>query len=235
MPRLITNNHVKTQKQQGTKNIEKLPAFTTAYIFDIIYILGGITFLVGSLLQFPHIDAFGQYGMVLFIIGSVLYLVITGYQSVEAIKNYKGHSERKIWTRLRIIESLLYLIGTVLFLIGSVMFLDVIGETVIGAELFVIGSVNFAVAAVINIMEIINEEGFITMQLANGIAISFVLGSVLFILGSIPFIWQGEDLAGSSNLYRYVIWEYIVGSFLFLLGGVLAYIKTAVIIKDKKS
>lgn len=189
-------------------------------------------FLLGSILQFPHIEAFGQGGMFLYLVGSILYLIITGYQCYESVNQFKVSSKQKIWTKIRIIESLLYFIGTLLFLVGSIQFLDPIDEVVSGAVFFVIGSVCFTIAAMVNIMEIIQEDGPITLQLANGIAVSFVLGSVLFMVGSIPFIWRGKDLSGNMELYQYVIWEYIVGSCLFLLGGVLALIKTYVINKQ---
>lgn len=57
----------------------------------------------------------------------------------------------------------------------------------------------------------------------NLTAIAFVVGSVLFLVASVPYLWRVEAAADRTTLYAFLAWQYLIGSVLFLLGAVFNY------------
>lgn len=189
----------------------------------ILYIVGGITFVVGSVCFLPKYEDWFDVGAWIFFGGSLVYLVVTGQDLWESINYLRSQTLLSIWDWLEFLAANVYVIGTLLFIIGSLFFLSEIDMIVAGSWCFILGSFLFLIGACINIVEIAKANSLIKLQLLNITAITYTLGSTLFLVASIPYLWQPFNMQEQWLLFTYVAWEYIVGSFLFLLGGLINY------------
>jgi hypothetical protein len=124
-----------------------------------------------------------------------------------------------------------YLSGTLLFTFGSIFFLSAVGWFTAGAWFFVIGSLCFVLGACINVLQIVKAADLLTLQLMNLTAVSFVVGSVLFTVASIPYLWSVESPVDRETINAFLAWQYLVGSCLFLAGGVFNYWRAYVVMK----
>lgn len=105
----------------------------------------------------------------------------------------------------------------------------------LGVWCFVIGSVLFAVGASVNALRIIgvrNAPSLITIRLFNLTAVTFVIGSILFVVASIPYLWTIENDSDRNTLFAFLAWQYLVGSELFFLGGIVNYYRAFIVMRD---
>jgi len=189
----------------------------------ILYLVGGITFIIGSVFFLPRYEALFDVGAWIFFGGSLVYLVVTAQDLWESSKYLRSQTLLSLWDWLEFLAANVYVAGTILFIVGSLFFLSEVGMIVAGSWCFIIGSLLFLIGACINIIEIAKAKSLVKLQLLNITAIAFALGSTLFLVASIPYLWQPIDMQEQSLLFGYVAWEYIVGSVLFFLGGVANY------------
>jgi hypothetical protein len=199
----------------------------------VLYKLGGLLFVIGSVFFFPYYEAYADLGAWFFFFGSLFYLVVTGHDMCEVWQYWRNthpHTTDKI---LEFAAATAYLVGTALFTVGSIFFLSALGWIVAGAWCFVIGSILFVIGASVNVTQIVQERSLITLQLMNFTAISFIVGSVLFVVASIPYLWTIESAAERYRLFSFIAWEYLIGSVLFLLGGVYNYARAFFFMRDE--
>lgn len=200
----------------------------------VLYKLGGGIFMAGSLLFFPRFAAYQDLGAWLFFAGSQLYLVVTLHDLLEALAYRRRSLHKGRRSDLELLAAAVYLVGTLLFTVGSVFFLSQIGWFAAGAWCFVVGSLLFVVGASINILLIVHARTLVTMQLMNLTAVAFVVGSVLFAVASVPYLWTVEDRTDRLTLYAFLAWQYLVGSGLFLLGGLFNYWRATLIHREER-
>jgi hypothetical protein len=206
------------------KDHEDLKAqFRWETINAVIYKVGGLVFIAGSVLFFPRFEAYADLGAWIFFGGSLLYLAVTVHDLAEVRRHWwiEKHHDRE--TVLEYAAAASYVWGTVLFTVGSVFFLSDVGWFRAGAWCFVIGSLLFVLGASINVLQIVQAQSLRTLQLMNLTAVSFVVGSVLFTVASIPYLWDVEAAVDRNLLYAFLAWQYLVGSILFFAGGVFNY------------
>ncbi|PRX08731.1 UNVERIFIED_ORG: YrhK-like protein [Martelella mediterranea] len=188
------------------------------------YQLGGAVFIFGSICFFPSLSAYADLGAWIFFFGSLLYLLVTGHDLIEVFAYAR---ERKnpatIWDRLEFWAAWTYVSGTLLFVAGSIFFLSDVGWYIAGAWCFIIGSVLFVIGAVINVIQIVQADDLVTLQMMNLTAVTFVVGSTLFAVASIPYLWSLANAADEARLDAFLAWQYLVGSVLFFVGGLLNY------------
>ena len=196
----------------------------------ILYKIGGFVFITGSVLFFPRFEAYADLGAWTFFFGSLLYLVVTGHDMAEAIRYRMTLARPSLASELELVAAAAYLIGTILFTLGSILFLSQVGLMTAGAWCFVVGSLLFVLGACINVLQIVQARAMDTLQLMNLTAVSFVVGSVLFTVASVPYLWSvaPED---REVLYGFLAWQYLIGSCLFLLGGVFNYWRAYLVIE----
>ena len=186
-----------------------------------LYVIGGGIFIAGSFFFFPRLEEYQDTGCLLFFLGSLLYLVVTTHDMLEVRRakplasRWKGNPTGE-W-----ISAASYWIGTVLFTAGSVFFSSLLHWFELGAWTFIIGSALFVLGAGVNVVEIVRAKTLLTLQLMNLTAVSFLVGSVLFTVASVPYLWALDTDADTVKLYGFLAWEYLTGSTLFLLGGLL--------------
>ncbi len=203
---------------------ERARHFRWETINAIVYKLGGIIFIAGSVFFFPSLNAFINLGVWLFVGGSLLYALVTGHDMAEVI-NYRRTLKRKptIWDQLEFWAAVTYFIGSILFTVGSLFFLTYIDLLITGTWCFIIGSLLFIVGAIVNVLQIVQASDMRILQLMNLTALAFVIGSVLFTIASVPYLWTFADSGDRYIVDTFVAWTYITGSSLFLLGGIFNY------------
>lgn len=189
----------------------------------ILYLVGGISFIMGSIFFLPQYEALSDLGAWIFFGGSLIYLLVTGHDLLESTAYLYSQKQSTIWNWLELIVANFYVGGTILFTVGSLLFLSEIDQIVVGGWCFTIGSFFFLVGACINAIQIIQERSLMKLQLLNATAITFALGSTLFFIASLPYLSEALNIDTNRVLFRYVGWEYIIGSVLFLLGGIFNY------------
>ena len=59
---------------------------------------------------------------------------------------------------------------------------------------------------------------------------TFVVGSVLFTVASIPYLWDVKNPSLKTTLYAFLAWQYLIGSVLFFGGGVFNYWRAYVVV-----
>jgi hypothetical protein len=221
MPHLFTHRRrllgLFNDEQDGTSQLvwEKINA--------ILYNVGGVSFVVGSIFFFPVFGDYEDVGAWTFFAGSVLYFIVTGHDMAEVIRHRKSHPLRESGDVFEAIASVTYFIGTLAFLVGSVLFLSSVGLFVAGAWLFIFGSALFTLGACVNVLQITAAPSMRDLQLTNLTAISFVVGSVLFLVASVPYLWHLDSAGDRTTLFGFLAWQYVVGSGLFVLGGLFNY------------
>jgi hypothetical protein len=231
MPHLFVNRHRLHDLTNAHPELGN--HFRWETINAVLYKLGGLMFVIGSVLFFPYYEAYADLGAWIFFFGSLLYLVVTGHDMGEVSQYWRTKHPHTTDKTLEFIAATAYLVGTVLFTVGSIFFLSALGWILAGGWCFVIGSALFLIGACVNVTQIVQERSLITLQLMNLTAISFIVGSVLFLLASIPYLWTIENAAERETLFSYMAWEYEIGSVLFLLGGVYNYSRAYLLMRDE--
>ena len=218
MPHLFANRRRLMALSGDDASPERHFAWETANA--AIYVIGGVLFVAGSVLFFPRFEAWIDVGAWIFFVGSLLYLVVTGHDLAEVVRAARFRRGRPTrWDRLEFLAAVTYVAGTLLFTVGSVLFLSWVGLFVPGAWCFVFGSLLFVAGATVNVLQIVTARSLATLQLMNLTAIAFVVGSVLFTVASIPYLWTVADAGDGRMIDAFLAWQYVAGSLLFLAGG----------------
>ena len=230
MPHMFVNRprlHALTRDVSDTRAQFRWEAINAA-----LYELGGVVFVLGSVLFFPAFGAYADLGAWTFFVGSLMYLVVTVHDLAEVIRHWRTSREHTLDTALEYVAAASYVVGTILFTIGSIFFLSAVGWHAAGAWCFVIGSLLFVAGACINVLQIVTARSLVTLQLMNLTAVAFVVGSVLFTVASVPYLWTVKSAGTQLTLYAFLAWQYLAGSALFLLGGVFNHWRAALLARE---
>lgn len=230
MPHIFTN---RLRLYDLTKDRTDLQAHFRWETFNaFLYKLGGLLFIAGSILFFPKMKAYEDVGAWIFFVGSLIYLIVTVHDMVEVLRNWSHARRHGRWEIVECAAASCYLLGTLLFTVGSIFFLSFVDLFRPGAWCFVIGSLLFVVGACLNVLKIVISKTMLTLQLMNLTAVSFVIGSVLFTVASIPYLWSIQVLQDREVLFTFLAWQYLVGSILFFLGGVFNYWRAYILVRQ---
>jgi hypothetical protein len=126
-----------------------------------------------------------------------------------------------------------YMRGTIMFTVGSIFFLSAVGLFTAGAWCFIIGSLLFVLGSCINVLQILKSRSKMTLQLMNLTAISLVVGSVLFTVAWVPYLWDVKGQSAQTTLYAFLACQYLIGSVLFFLGGLFNYWRAYVVMREE--
>ena len=224
MPHLFTN------RPRQHNLFSNAPAgwrhFSWESVNSVLYLLGGLTFVLGSIFFMPQYEQYANTGAWIFFGGSLVYLVVTVHDLFEASAYLRSRENATFWERIELFAAVVYVSGTVLFIVGSLFFLSQIDLVIAGSWCFIWGSLLFLVGAFINVIQIIQAGSLFTLQLMNATAICFTIGAVIFLLASVPYLWNHKHTALQQKLYSYMAWEYIVGSIFFLIGGIFNFYRS---------
>ena len=221
MPHMFTNRPRRFAFQRDRADIRGQFRWETINAFA--YKLGGLLFVIGSILFFPSMSAYMDVGCWIFFVGSLVYLVVTVHDLIEVHLHWNGAPDFPPEAVCEYTAALSYVVGTLLFVLGSVFFLSEVGWITLAGWSFIIGSLLFVVGASINVVQVVKHRDRLTLQLMNLTAVSFVTGSVLFTVASVPILWDLQTAGDDRLVGAFLGWQYLVGSGLFLLGGVFNY------------
>lgn len=228
MPHLITHRPRLTGLRSSDVDHPSHKKWETFSAFS--YELGGLTFAAGSIFFFPALSDYLAVGDWLFCAGSILYLLVTGHDLLEVLKYWRSNHTDTFADRIERVASSSYVLGSALFVAGSLCFLPSVGATIVGAWLFIIGSGLFVTGGLVNILQVVEAPSMIYMQLFNFTVALFVIGSALFAVASVPYLW---DLAHSvkPRIHAFAAAQFTFASVLFLVGGVAIYYRK--LVRDK--
>lgn len=202
--------------------------FKWEIINAICYLTGGIIFIAGSVLFLPKYDEWVHLGSWLFIVGSFFYLFVAAHDLYETMHA----SEPKVVDAL---AAGAYCAGGLIFIVGSYQFLPSVGAYTAGAYNFIIGSILFISGAVYNSIQIFDSPTRESALYANFTAVCYVIGSTLFLSGSVPYLWEFESAHDSETVHRYLGFQFVLGSCLFLVGGAINLYRAYLIFKYELS
>lgn len=197
----------------------------------MVYKVGGVMFVAGSIFFFPRFAAYESIGLWIFLAGSLLFLLVTAHDMAEALR-YRRTGKNPTASALELTAAFSYLTGTLLFTLGSVLFFPSLGVAALGTWCFLAGSLLFVVGACINVLQIVRARNLMILQLMNLTAISFVVGSVLFTVATVPYLWRIRSAGDRWLIDDFVAWQFVAGSLLFLLGGLFNYLRAYLVERD---
>lgn len=187
------------------------------------YKLGGFTFVAGSFFFFPLLSPYIAVGDWLFFAGSIAYLIVTGHDLLEVIKYWRHHDTDTFADHIEFVAAGSYVLGTLMFVGGSLCFLPSLEWIVPGSWCFILGSLLFLIGGFVNILQVVEAPSLIYMQLFNLTIACFLVGSALFTTASIPYLWTFAASADDHLVTAFGAAQFVIGSLLFLAGGVLIY------------
>jgi hypothetical protein len=190
------------------------------WVSAFLYIIGGILLVVGSVFFLPKYDDYEVEGTYMFLVASILYLWVSTHDIIEVIKAPREEDNNDLI--LELMAGFSYAIGAILFIVGSIFFLP--GNTyneIAGAWLFIMGSVLFVVGACVNAKQIWSSPDTVSAQIANLIAVNFVMGSTFYLSASIPYLFDFQSESDANTEYKYIATIYIIGSVNFVIAGFL--------------
>lgn len=211
-----------------------------AYSIEILDIIAGLIFVVGSFCFLPaysrelYVFLLGCY---LYIVGSVIYVVISTFAVTESVHE-TGYDS------LESFEHMLYLVGSWIFLIGTILYwpeeadydhiewmkglapgvyFNLMSPEFEGTLLFILGSLVFVMAAFVNGL---NQKQFDSAQnqLLAAITSLYMAGSLLFVMGSVAFL---PELGCNEQMVTIGAVAFIVGSMFYVIGGCLSLYRTS--------
>lgn len=230
MPHLFTNRPRTSDPRHGDQRLQS--GFRWERINAVLYEVGGVLFLVGSLFFFPLLEHWKDIGAWLFFVGSLVYLAVLLHDLSE-IQNFWPKKRLSPSRMLEVVAIWSYIVGTLLFTVGSLFFLSWWDWVSAGAWCFIVGSALFVAGACVNVLMIIRASSLFTLQLMNLTAVNFVLGSALFVAASVPYLWQMQNPLDESKLFAFLAWQFTIGSALFLIGGFVNHYRTRLVIQQR--
>ncbi|WP_158583414.1 YrhK family protein [Salinisphaera sp. Q1T1-3] len=225
MPHLITHRPRVANIATGRRSGASHRAWETINAY--CYKLGGLLFVVGSLFFFPALSAYISIGDWLFFIGSVLYLLVTGHDLLEVHKYWAHHRTHTFADTIERIAAWSYVLGTVCFLVGSLCFLPELDAIPLGSWCFIVGSGLFIVGGFVNILQVVEAPSLIYMQLFNVTVAMFLIGSALFVVASVPYLWHLSGPSG-QRITAFAAAQFLAASLLFFGGGIVIYYRNLV-------
>ncbi|GEA49631.1 hypothetical protein VIN01S_04350 [Vibrio inusitatus NBRC 102082] len=217
-----------------TANKKELASqFRWETINAIAYKVGGVLFVIGSYFFFPNQAQYSHIGGVLFLTASLIYLVVNVHDMAEIRRYWKSNTSHNQQDRLEYFAGATYMTGTLCFVLGRIVGFDVVGQPIASAWLFIIGSLLFVCGASTNVFLIIRAESVQLLQLMNLTSITFIVGSVLYAIASVPYLWAFESRVDHLLILNFLAWQYMIGSLFFLLGGVFNYWRAYLLVERK--
>lgn len=186
------------------------------------YLTGGIIFIAGSVMFLPRYEEWAALGCWLFVIGSFFYLFVACHDLYEVIHTTTAtKQETKAKKTVDALAASAYIAGGLVFIIGSYQFLPTVEMYTEGSYNFIIGSLLFIGGAVTNSVQIFDSPTAESAMYANFTAVCYVIGSTLFLSGSVPYLMDFESYHDKIQIHRYLGVQFVLGSALFLIGGTI--------------
>lgn len=194
-----------------------------------VYMFAGLVYVSASIFYFPVLHDYSSVGAWMFFCGSMLYLIVSAHDMLEVIRHRRLGGTLSFQDELERIAGATYLGGAVLFVGGRILFLVRDVHDPAAHYCFVFGSLLFVCGACVNTLQIVRAPTKRMLQLMNLTAVSFIAGSLLFTVASIPYLWNVETSMDRRVLFLFLAWQYLIGSALFLAGGLFNYRRASLV------
>ena len=79
----------------------------------------------------------------------------------------------------------------------------------------------FLVGSLLDSMQIYDSPDKLSAQYANAVAVSFTVGTSIFLCGCIPFLFEYRSFLDTIKIVKFISNQFIAGSVLFFWGGLL--------------
>jgi hypothetical protein len=228
MPHLITHRPRVTNLGSRDEQAPSHKLWETINAFS--YKVGGLAFVAGSVFFFPTLAGYLAVGDWLFFCGSLLYLLVTGHDLLEVIKYWRWHDTNTFADRIEFVAASSYVSGSALFTIGSIFFLPTLNTIVLGCWCFIIGSALFVIGGFVNTLQVVEAPSLLYMQLFNTTIAQFIVGSALFLVATIPYLWHLAAPA-QRQITTLAAALFLFASVLFFTGGIAIYYRK--LVRDK--
>lgn len=225
MPHLVTHRPRVTNLRNRDADSASHKRWETFSAFS--YKLGGLAFVFGSVFFFPTLSDYLWVGDWLFFAGSVLYLLVTGHDLVEVIKYWRMNPSYTFARSIEFMAGSSYVGGSALFVVGSLCFLPSLDAVTLGAWSFIVGSALFVAGGFVNFLQIVEAPSLLYMQLFNLTIGMFVVGSALFVVASVPYLWNLGETA-EFKITAFAAAQFLFASVLFFTGGLAIYYRKLV-------
>lgn len=217
-----------------------------ACIVELLDILGGVIFLVGSVCFLPayseKVSVFLT-GCALYVVGALIYMLLSSFTLFEALREVQF---------LEAFENFLYFVGSLIFLIGTILYwpsearyryvewmkdfsvgaqLELFSPEFEGTLLFILGSVVFTFAAFVNGLNQRVGDSVSSRMLAATTSL-YMAGSLLFVMGSVAFL---PELGCNNQMTTIGAWCFILGSLFYVIGGSVSLARTLREINDPQN
>ncbi len=225
MPHLITHRPRLLNLASGDASAPSHAAWET---FDaLVYELGGLAFVAGSVFFFPALSRWLSVGDWLFFGGSLLYLVVTGHDLLEVIRYWRTRHTATFAAGIERVAAVSYVAGSLLFTVGSLCFLPALDAVPAGSWCFIVGSALFVTGGFVNILQVVEAPSLLYLQLFNLTVAQFVVGSALFAVATIPYLWHLGH-AAEQQVTTFAAAQFLFASALFTIGGIAIYYRKLV-------
>ncbi|MDJ1176719.1 YrhK family protein [Roseofilum capinflatum] len=140
------------------------------------------------------------------------HLITNRARQHNLIKDYPAGHLHFAWES---INAILYLVGGLAFIVGSVFFLPVYERLAnTGVWIYLFGSFLYLIVTLHDLLESMNH-----LRSQNPVKVM----DLCEFFSAMVYLWKIVDPPIKVELFTYMAWEYIVGSFLFFTGGIFNY------------
>lgn len=176
-------------------------------------------FIVGSVFFAPSLENLEPVGCWIFVMASILWLITSVHDGLELAYVHGGFIPKNIDG----FAALNYVVGAILFILGSIFFLPTVGLWTGGSLCFIIGSALFITGGTLNGLQIFETQSKRDAQYMLMTAMSYVIGSTLFLVVSIPYLFTFDTTSDERKIDAFATGMYVTGSIFFSIGGVINF------------
>ena len=188
-------------------------------------------FVIGSVFFLPKYSDLEPVGSWIFFVASIFYLIVAFHDALELThKNRENMSLGQLFLNIDFAAALNYMFGSILFMVGSVLFLPDVALFAAGAWCFIIGSFNFTAGAILNGLQIFEATTKQDAQYLLLTAMSYIIGSVAFLIPSIPYLFSFETESDEEKIDTFLAAIYIAGSVCFTVGGCINFYRSEALV-----
>ena len=231
MPHTFTNRTRKFANLLGVDPDKLRQQFRWEWVNSFCYEFGSCLFVVASILTLPAFsvrndNANKSLSAILIIAASCCFLVVSVHDGLEFYALGKDISKSDF------VAVVSYILGSFFPMVGSVFQYDWAPSERFGYFTFMCGSVSFIFGSVLNSLHIFESPTRRTAQYFLLTAISFIIGSTMFLVGSAARFTL--SFASSEDWYSvntFVAAFYIVGSVMFCLGGLFNALRFRIVFR----
>lgn len=190
------------------------------------YELGGILFVIASVLYLPYYERFKTTASRTIIAASTCFLIVSLHDCLEFLT--LGKDIR----RIDFIALALYILGSSCLIHGAFYFFPETPSEHVGYFSFALASISFIIGSILNSLLIFESPTRRTAQYFLLTAISFIIGSTMFLVGSTAHVVLSyRNPQDETVVDSFLASFYIAGSVMFCIGGIFHALRSSIVMR----